>query len=93
MITIKNNGKKVWVTFTFSANEEVSDVAICGEWSSWKEEPMKQKKSGDYYITKVLKPDSRFEFGYKVNDKEWLTDDACPKVTTPYLSENSLLEI
>jgi len=93
MVTIKKNGEKVWVTFTFSQLQDVDDVAVSGEWNGWKEEPMKQKKSGDYAITKVLKAGNTFQFGYKVNGREWMTEAECPSVHSPFASLNSLLEL
>lgn len=93
MITTKKNGEKVWVTFTFAPLQTVDEVAVAGEWNEWQEEPMKQKKSGDFSITKVLKAGSRFEFGYKVNGSEWMTEEECPSVPSPFASQNSLLEL
>lgn len=93
MITIKNNGQKVWVTFTYTPVNTVDHVALSGEWSGWKEEPMKQKKSGDYFITKVFKPGVSFQFGYKVNGKDWITEEDCTSVPSPYASHNSLITL
>jgi hypothetical protein len=93
MLTTKTNGQKVWVTFTLPVEGHVEEVSICGEWNFWEEEPMKQKKSGDYYITKIFKSGDSFEFGYKINGYEWITDDSCLRVPSPYLSENSLLQL
>jgi hypothetical protein len=93
MITIKKNGQKAWVTFTFSPTYTVENVAVSGEWNDWEEEPMKQKKSGDYYITKVLSPGDSFQFGYKVNQNDWITEEECPSVPTVFASQNSLLEV
>lgn len=93
MVTIKKNGQKVWVTFTYTPVEKIDDVAVLGEWNEWKEESMKQKKNGVYSITKVLKPDNSFQFGYKVNGSEWITEAECPSVVSPFASENSLLEL
>jgi len=92
MLTIKTNDQKVWVTFTFCSSDNVSNVSLYGEWSSWKEEPMKQKKSGDFYITKVFQAGNTYEFGYKV-DGHWETEENCSRVPSPYSSENSLLKI
>jgi hypothetical protein len=93
MLKIKKNGQKVWVTFTFVPNEMVDSVIILGEWNNWTEEPMKLKKSGEYYITKVLSAGNNFQFGYKVNGTQWVNDDESPTVTSPFGSHNSLLEI
>lgn len=93
MLKIKKNEQKAWVTFTVSAMKDVNDVVISGEWNEWKEEPMKQKKSGDFYITKVLKPSKSFEFGYKVNGKDWIIEEDCSSVSSPFMSQNSLLEL
>lgn len=93
MLTVKTNGQKVWVTFTLPVKEEVESASICGEWNLWEEEPMKRKKSGDYYLTKIFKSGECFEFGYKINGCDWLTDESCASVASPYLSENSLLKL
>ena len=65
MITLKKNGQKVWVTFTMPAADHINDVVISGEWNDWSEEPLKQKKNGDFYITKVLRADNSYQFGYQ----------------------------
>ncbi|MCJ7765582.1 MAG: isoamylase early set domain-containing protein [Thiovulaceae bacterium] len=93
MVTMKKNGGRVWVTFTFAPVEGVKEVAVSGEWNGWKDEPMKQKKSGDFSITKVLKAGNIFQFGYKVNGSDWIAEDECPRVLSPFLSQNSLLAL
>lgn len=93
MVSIKKNGQKAWVTFTFSPNTDVNNVVVSGEWNEWKDEPMKQKKSGDFYLTKVLKSGERFQFGYKINGHDWITEDECSCIPSPFASQNSLLEL
>ena len=93
MITLKKNGQKVWVTFTVSAAEHINDIMISGEWNDWKKEPMKQKKNGDFSITKVLKAGESYQFGYKVNGDHWVTEEECDSVSSPYGSQNSLLSL
>ena len=88
-----DNGKKVWVTFTYTPSNDVDHVAISGEWNEWKEEPMKQKKSGDYYITKIFKLGDTFQFGYKVDGKDWVTEEECSSVPTSFSSHNSLITL
>lgn len=93
MVKVKQNGQKVWVTFTVTPAEQTDAVAIVGEWNDWQEEPMKQKKNGDYSITKVLNAGESFQFGYRCSGSGWVTDEACPVVPSPFASHNSLLEL
>jgi hypothetical protein len=91
MLMIKKNGNKVWVTFTFSPTDSVENVAILGEWKNWNEEPMKKKKNGDYSITKILNSGDSFQFGYKVNNQEWVCEEECSTICSPLGTLNSLL--
>jgi hypothetical protein len=93
MIRTKQNGKKVWVTFTVAPKEGMNDVALCGAWSDWSHEPMKQKKNGEFYLTKVLPAGSAFEFGYKINGEEWQQETGCQSVPSPFGTFNALLEL
>lgn len=93
MLTIKQKETKSWVTFTFSPAERVDSVSLFGEWNNWEEEPMKKKKSGEFYITKVLKRGESFEFGYKTNGNGWFTEEECSRVASPFAGENSLLQL
>lgn len=91
MVKITKKGKKAWVTFTVQP-ENATDVEIIGEWNEWKAEPLKMKKNGDYYITKVLETGKSYQFGYRI-DGHWVCDDQSQCVRSPYGSENSLLEL
>jgi len=93
MIKITKKGVKAWVTFTHTPDENVKSVDLSGEWSDWKDEPMKQKKNGDYSITKVIKTGENYEFGYKINGDEWIVESMCPVTTSPFYTENSILEL
>jgi len=93
MLAKKKNGNRVWVTFTFSPADDVENVSVSGEWNEWQEEPMKQKKNGDFYITKTFKAGESFQFGYKVNQNDWIIDDECPSVPSVFESQNSLLQL
>ncbi|MEA3372749.1 MAG: isoamylase early set domain-containing protein [Campylobacterota bacterium] len=93
MIKIKKNGQRAWVTFTFLPSDTTESVLISGDWNEWKEEPMKQKKSGEFSITKILKVGNTFQFGYKVNGQEWTFDSDCPVVASPFHTQNSLIEL
>lgn len=92
MIKITKKGNKAWVTFSLPSSEGES-VEICGEWNDWESEPMKVKKSGEFYITKVLKTDKNYQFGYRVNGQEWRCDDDLGCIPSPFNSHNSLLEL
>ena len=92
MIKITNKGKKSWVTFTILP-EGAQSVEISGEWNEWKNEPMKKKKNGSFYITKVMDRGNTYQFGYKLNDGRWVCDDDVEKVMSPFNSQNSLLKV
>jgi len=90
MIKITKKGKKSWVTFTVKSMAK-ENISICGEWNNWKDEPMKKKKNGDSYITKILTNDDKYQFGYHINN-EWKHDEQTKSVDTPFGSKNSVLE-
>ncbi len=93
MIKKKQNGKKVWVTFTVCPEEGVEEVALCGSWSNWAEEPMKLKKNGEFYLTKVLPAQSTYEFGYKIDNDGWLAENECPQTRSPFGTQNAVLAL
>ncbi|WP_300364708.1 isoamylase early set domain-containing protein [Hydrogenimonas sp.] len=92
MVKITKKGKKAWVTFT-APTTECDSVAIKGSWNKWEPETMKKKKSGEFYITKVLPVGESFEFGYLVDESDWLADHELPLAETPFGSKNSVLEL
>ncbi len=93
MIKTKQNGTRVWVTFTYTPEEDTRSVVLSGEWNGWKEEPMKRKKSGEFYLTKVLAAGSTFQFGYKVDGVKWEAESECPTVASPFGTRNALLQL
>ena len=80
MIKTKQNGNKVWVTFTVAPDDGMEAITVCGAWSDWQHEPMKQKKNGEFSLTKILPAGSTFEFGYKINGLEWMPEHECATV-------------
>lgn len=92
MIKVTKKGKKAWVTFSILP-EENETVCICGEWSDWQDEPMKVKKSGESYITKVLAVGKEYQFGYRVNSDRWVCDRELESVESPFGTQNSLLTL
>jgi hypothetical protein len=93
MIKVTKRGKKAWVTFTMPASSAVTGLAIKGSWNGWQAEAMKRKKSGEFYITKVLPVGERHEYGYVPDGDGWLADASQPCVETPFGSRNSVLEL
>lgn len=92
MIKITKKDDKAWVTFSMTPEGD-EKFEICGEWNDWVHEPMKLKKSGEYYITKILSTDAQYQFGYRINNSEWRCDDECELIASPFGSSNSLLKI
>lgn len=92
MVSITKKNKKAWATFSIKPGQGES-ITICGEWSDWKDEPMKIKKNGEFYITKVLSCGKDYQFGYKVNGNEWRCDSTLACVNSPFASQNSVLKI
>ncbi len=92
MVKITKKGKKAWVTFTAPV-EDCQTVAIKGSWNDWTPEMMKRKKSGEFYITKVLPTGQSYEFGYLVDESDWMADHTLPMTDTPFGSKNSVLKL
>ena len=92
MVKITKKGKKAWVTFT-APTTECETVSIKGSWNKWEPETMKKKKSGEFYITKVLPVGESYEFGYLVDESDWHADHELPLTETPFGSKNSVLEL
>ncbi len=89
MLSTTKKDDKVWVTFTAPV-EESESVALVGDWNDWTPEVMKQKKNGEFYLTKVLDVDAEYQFGY-YNDGEWLIEETLDSVESPFGSYNSVL--
>ena len=92
MVKVTTKGKKSWVTFSVEP-DGIENINICGEWNDWNDEPMKLKKSGEYYITKILPVDNQYQFGYRINEDEWHCDSDLESVASPFGSHNALLKI
>lgn len=90
---ITKKSGKAWVTFAFQPQNSVGKVEVLGEWNDWEPELMKQKKNGEYYITKVLEEGKSYQFGYRIDDSEWHVDHEMPKQPSPFGSENAVLEL
>ncbi len=93
MIKITVNGKKAWITFNIKLDQG-DKVELLGSWDNWeKKNTMKLKKDGNLAITKVLPTGKHYEFGYLINDKEWICDDSTDFIETEFGSKNSIIKI
>jgi len=90
MIKIKKDKTKAWINFTFK--KAADEVFIKGSWNGWKEEKMKKKKDGNFYIRKKLLLNKTYEFGY-LADGKWTNDESCETVNSPFGSKNSVLKL
>lgn len=92
MVKITKKGQKAWVTFSVEPQSQ-ENLVICGDWNDWQEESMKVKKSGEFYITKVLPIGKEYQFGYRTNNDTWQCDSELECVESPFGSSNSLLKL
>jgi len=93
MLKITTKNSKAWVTFTYQPTEKISSVTLVGSWDDWNDNIMKEKKNGEFYITKVLATNTSYEFRYLVDNKEWVNETNLPTVQNPHGSHNSLLDL
>ncbi len=93
MLKIIQKDLKAWVTFSYEPKEDVSCVAVAGDWNGWEPEEMKCKKDGTFYLRKYLPLGSNYHFRYWVDDKRWANDFDALKVGNPFGTQNSLLEL
>jgi 1,4-alpha-glucan branching enzyme len=92
VVKVTKKGQKAWVTFSITP-DGVDTASVCGEWNDWQDEPMKVKKSGEFYITKVLPVDNEYQFGYRINNDQWYHDSELDSVPSPFGSLNTLLRL
>jgi len=93
MLKVKKNADKAWVTFTYIPANEEKTVEITGSWSNWSKEKMKQKKNGDFYITKILPVGQIYEFKYLIDDSIWENEADALEVQNSFGSVNSAIEV
>ena len=93
MRKIKKKADKAWVTFTVVCEGEQECVEIAGSWNDWEREPMKRKKDGSFYITKVLPLEPAHEFRYVLNGSEWKNEADAMEIENVFGSVNSLIDL
>ena len=84
---VKKKGKM----HSFKIKADAKKVFLKGSWNDWKAEEMKKNKKGLFAKRKKLAP-GRYEFGYLI-DGEWVVDEFCETVDSPFGSKNSILEV
>ena len=83
--------RKTGKMYVFKIKADAKEVKIKGSWNGWKEEEMKLSKDG--YFSKRKKLSSGiYEFGYLV-DGEWVIDENCENIVSPFGGKNSVLEV
>lgn len=91
-----SKGRSVKVIFSIPGEEVQEQAAVAGDFNDWSEtkNPMKyDKKTGQWSCALSLKPNSTYRFRYLV-DGEWRNDsDADSYESSPYFSENSIIEV
>lgn len=93
MIKISTKGNKAWVTFTYEPDVEAESVELAGDFNDWDAEPMKKKKNGEFYVTKVIPVGSVCHFRYKVDGVDWCNDPEAETSANNFGSENSVVKI
>jgi len=83
--------EKTGKMYVFKIKTDAKEVKIKGSWNGWKEEEMKKNKKGLFNKRKKLAP-GRYEFGYLI-DGEWVIDESCESINSPFGSKNSILEV
>lgn len=83
---------EVEVTFQWPKDENVSSVAVCGEFNGWESTPLKLNRQ-KVFTTKVRLPkEGNFEFRYLINEGQWENDPAADAyVGNSYGSDNSVV--
>ena len=84
--------KKATVTFTTQAGEDSSQAILKGEWDDWKDRVMKKNVNGTFYVDVNIDLGKSYQFGYSI-DGEWTTDADLVSVTSPYGTNNSILDL
>jgi hypothetical protein len=82
------------VKFSFTV-ENAETVEILGLNSDWENSIiMSKKKDGSFSANVNLPKDSKHEFKYRVNEKEWLNElDADSEITNEFGGSNSVIEL
>ena len=84
--------KKATVTFTTQAREDASQATLTGEWDNWEVWTMKRNSDGTFSVKVNIDLGKSYQFGYSI-DGVWTPDDGLPTVTSPFGTNNSILDL
>ena len=93
MIKINPKGKKAWVNFSFMPEHKSDLIEISADFNGWKEEAMKSKKDGSFYIRKYLLVGESYEFRYLIDGQTWANEPNVALVDNSFGSKNSFLQL
>ncbi|WP_117236186.1 isoamylase early set domain-containing protein [Vibrio maerlii] len=65
---------EVEVTFQWTKEDDISSVAICGDFSDWQPVAMKLNRQKVFTYKTRLAKDSSFQFRYLINEETWEND-------------------
>jgi len=85
------------VTFKVAKEEcdAANTVALAGDFTDWKEVPMKKLKSGDFSLTLDLETENKYQFRYLLNEEKWENDWAADEYVPSPMSfeDNSVVVV
>ena len=91
-IKIAAKVKKATVTFTTQAMKGASQAILRGEWDNWKDKAMKKNTDETFSVDVSIDMGKSYQFGYSI-DGAWTTDADLLLVTSPFGTNNSILDL
>ena len=83
---------KVKFTIEGTEAEQVAVVGLNGDWENGIE--MKKKKDGSFSVEVNLPKNTRHEFKYRVNNREWMNEpQGDGEISNVFGTTNSLIEL
>jgi hypothetical protein len=87
------NGKSAsWTILEFQPTGDYADVIVKGAWDNWRGNKMRKKKSGAFYIRKMI-PTGTWEYGFECDGENWQVDQGLSTTESPYGSLNNVISV